>query len=94
MVIQSYRHRFALPIGDPAYLDIERRLATQPAITVPSITFDGADDGVRPVAPASQHAHFFAGPRWHRVIPGVGHNTPQEVPQVFADAVMELVRAA
>ena len=94
VVIQSYRHRFALADGDPAYLDIEKRLAAQPVITVPSITFDGADDGVRPVAPTSQHAHFFAGPRSHRVVPGVGHNMPQEVPQVFADAVMELVRAA
>ena len=92
VVIQSYRHRFGLAAGDPAYADIERRLAAQPAITVPSITFDGAHDGVRPVAPASQHAGFFTGGREHRVVPGVGHNMPQEVPQVFADAVMELVR--
>ena len=90
VVIQSYRHRYALAAGDPAYADIERRLAAQPAITVPTITFDGADDGVRPVAPASQHARFFTGARSHRVMPGVGHNMPQEVPQVFADAVMEL----
>ena len=94
VVIQSYRHRFALAAGDPAYLDIEKHLAAQPAITVPSITFDGADDGVRPVAPASQHARFFAKKRSHRVVPGVGHNMPQEVPQIFADAVMELVRIA
>ena len=92
VVIQSYRHRYALTPGDPNLLDIERRLATQPAITAPSITFDGADDGVRPVAPASQHARFFTGSRSHRVVPGVGHNMPQEVPQVLADAVMELVR--
>ena len=91
VVIQSYRHRYGLAAGDPAYADIERRLATQPAITVPAITFDGADDGVRAVAAASQHAHLFTGPRSHRVVPGVGHNMPQEVPQVFADAVMELV---
>ena len=93
VVIQSYRHRYALAEGDPAYLDIERRLAAQPAITVPTITFDGADDGVRPPAPAAQHGHLFTGPRSHRLIPGVGHNMPQEVPQVFADAVMELVRS-
>jgi hypothetical protein len=42
VVIQSYRHRFGLVPGDPAYADIERRLAAQPAITVPTITFDGA----------------------------------------------------
>ena len=90
VVIQSYRHRFGLAAGDPAYADIERRLAAQPPITVPTITFDGADDGVRPVAPASQHARFFTSPRSHRVVPGVGHNMPQEVPPVFADAVIEL----
>jgi pimeloyl-ACP methyl ester carboxylesterase len=94
VVIQSYRHRFALAAGDHALLEIERRLAAQPPITVRSITFDGADDGVRPVAPASQHAHLFTGVREHRVVPGVGHNMPQEVPQVFADAVLELVHAA
>ena len=91
VVIQSYRHRYALAAGDPAYLDIERRLAAQPAITVPTITFDGADDGVRPPAPTSQHGHLFTGARAHRLVAGVGHNMPQEVPQVFADAVMELV---
>ncbi len=42
VVIQSYRHRFGLVEGDPAYAAIEQRLAAQPAITVPSITFDGA----------------------------------------------------
>ncbi len=94
VVIQSYRHRYALVAGDPLLLDIERRLAAQPAITVPSITFDGFDDGVRPPAAAAQHARFFTGPRSHRVIPGVGHNLPQEVPQVFADAVLELVSSS
>ena len=92
VAIQSYRHRYALTPGDPALLEIERRLAAQPPISVRSITFDGADDGVRQVALASQHAHLFTGGREHRVVRGVGHNMPQEVPQVFADAVMELVR--
>jgi pimeloyl-ACP methyl ester carboxylesterase len=92
VVIQSYRHRFALAEGDPAYLDIERRLAAQPVITVPTITFDGADDGVRPPAAATQHGHLFSGPRSHRLVPGVGHNMPQEVPEVFANAVLELIK--
>ena len=91
VVIQSYRHRFGLVPGDPACAAIEQQLAAQPAIGVPTITFDGADDGVRPVAEASAHAHRFSGPRSHRIVPGVGHNLPQEVPQVFADAVLELV---
>ena len=91
VVIHSYRHRFGLVAGDPAYADIERRLAAQPAITVPTITLDGADDGVRRPTNASAHAARFTGPRSHRVVPGVGHNMPQEVPRVFADAILELV---
>lgn len=92
VVIHSYRHRFGLVAGDPALAGIEQRLAAQPAITVPSITFDGADDGVRPPAPAAQHARQFAGPRSHRIVPGAGHNLPQEKPQLFAGAVLELVQ--
>jgi len=91
VVIHSYRHRFGLVKGDPAYAEIEARLATQPYITVPTITFDGADDGVRPPSVAGPHAQRFTGTRTHRVVPGVGHNMPQEVPAVFAQAVLELL---
>ena len=52
VVIHSYRHRFGLVPGDPALADVEAALALQPAITVPALTFDGADDGVRPPAAA------------------------------------------
>ena len=90
VVIQSYRHRFGLVAGDPAYTQIEQKLAAQPVIPVPTITFDGADDGVRPPADTAAHARQFTGLRSHRVVPGVGHNMPQEVPRVFADAVLEL----
>jgi len=94
VVIQSYRHRFGLVEGDPAYAEIEARLAKQPAISVPSITFDGGDDGVRMPSADSAHAQKFTGPRSHRVVPGVGHNMPQEVPVVFAQAVLELLNPA
>ncbi len=90
VVIHSYRHRYGLVASDPALVGIEQRLAAQPAITVPCLTFDGADDGVRPPAAAAAHAHRFAGPRRHTVVPGVGHNLPQEVPRLFADAVLEM----
>lgn len=93
VVIHSYRQRYGLEPGDPAYAPIQDQLAAQPVITVPTITFDGADDGVRPPAAAGAHANRFTA-RDHRIVPGVGHNMPQEVPRVFADAVMELVRAA
>lgn len=92
VVIHSYRHRYNLVPGDPACAEIERQLAVQPPITVPTITFDGADDGVRPPSPASAHAHRFTGTREHHVVPGAGHNLPQEKPAVFAQAVLRLVR--
>ncbi len=92
VVLQSYRHRFGLVVGDPALAGIEARLAAQPAISVPSITFDGSDDGVRPPAPAEQHARQFTGSRSHRIVLGAGHNLPQEMPQVFANAVLELIQ--
>jgi pimeloyl-ACP methyl ester carboxylesterase len=47
---------------------------------------------VRPPAAAEQHARLFTGPRSHRIVPGAGHNLPQEKPQVFADAVLELLQ--
>jgi pimeloyl-ACP methyl ester carboxylesterase len=92
VVIHSYRHRFGLVPGDPALAGIEARLAAQPPIGVPAITFDGIDDGVRPPAEAAVQAARFTGPREHRWLPGVGHNLPQEAPRDFADAVLELVR--
>jgi hypothetical protein len=92
VVIHSYRHRFGLAAGDPAYAEIEKKLAVQPPISVPTITFDGADDGVRPPSPESASRDRFSGKRSHRIVPGVGHNIPQEVPQIFADAILELLK--
>lgn len=94
VVIHSYRHRYGLVAGDPALAEIEAALARQPPITVPTLSFDGADDGVRPPASAARHAHHFSAARRHTVLPGVGHNMPQEVPGVFADAVLSLVDGA
>ena len=91
VVIHSYRHRYGLVKGDPAYADLQARLAQLPHVTVPSITFDGADDGVMAPAGTADHSHYFLGPRSHRLVPGVGHNMPQEAPRAFADAVLELV---
>jgi pimeloyl-ACP methyl ester carboxylesterase len=94
VVIHSYRHRFGLADGDPHYADIQRRLAALPAITVPTITLDGAGDGVVPATDGNSTAAKFNGRRVHRVIPGAGHNLPQEEPEAFAAAVMELIRAS
>jgi len=91
VVIHSYRHRFGLVAGDPRLESTERRLAAQPQIGVPSITLDGADDGVVPTGGSSRHASHFSGSHEHRVVAGAGHNLPQEAPQAFALAVRDLL---
>jgi pimeloyl-ACP methyl ester carboxylesterase len=93
IVIHSYRHRYGLAEGDPQYAEVQRRLAAQPAITVPTITLDGTGDGVIPANDGSAAATKFTGPRSHRIIPRAGHNLPQEEPEAFAAAVMELIKA-
>ena len=91
VVIHSYRHRYGLAASDPRYADIQRRLDALPPIAVPSITLDGDADGVIPATDGRASAAKFLGPRTHRVIPRAGHNLPQEEPEAFAAAVMELV---
>lgn len=90
VVIHSYRHRFGLAAGDPAYAQIEAALAKQPLIAAPAITLDGADDGVLPASGTASDARQFGGPHQHRVIEGAGHNLPQENPRAFAQAVLDL----
>ena len=92
VVIHSYRHRYALAQGDPAYDEIERRLAAQPEISAPTITLEGADDGVMRGGGSAGHRRHFIGAHEHRVLPGGGHNLPQEMPAQFANAVLDLVR--
>jgi pimeloyl-ACP methyl ester carboxylesterase len=93
VVIHSYRHRFGLAVGDPQYAELQRKLAAQPPITVPTITLDGDGDGVVFATDGRASAPKFTGRRVHRVIPRAGHNLPQEEPEAFAAAVLELIKA-
>ena len=89
MTIQSYRHRFGYAAGDPALEPIERSLAAQPSIAVPTITLDGDADGVS--GGGAPQAGRFTGRHEHRLVRGgVGHNLPQEAPAAFAQAVLDL----
>lgn len=90
VVIHSYRHRLGLEPGAPEHVDLERRLAALPPITVPAITLDGTADGNFPPSDGSQHDRFFTGPRIHRQIPGAGHHLPAEAPLEFAAAVLDV----
>jgi pimeloyl-ACP methyl ester carboxylesterase len=72
------------------YDDLEQQLAAGPVITVPTITLDGDADGVVPASDGTSYAQKFSGKRSHRIIHGAGHNLPQEAPQAFAEAVVEV----
>ncbi len=92
VAIHSYRHRFGNADGDPRYAEFAKRLAAMPPITVPAITLDGDKDGVVAAADGSASAAMFKASRVHRVVKGAGHNVPQEAPEAFAAAVMEVAK--
>ena len=91
VAIHSYRHRYGLAAGDPRYEDIQRRLAALPPIAVPSVTLDGDADGVAAATDGTAQAAKFTGLRRHHVIRRAGHNLPQEKPEAFAEAVLEVM---
>lgn len=90
IVIHNYRWRLSLADGDPQFDVLEKRLAEGPVISVPAITLDGDADGVAPATDGTAYAKKFSGKRTHKIIKGAGHNLPQEAPQAFADAVIEV----
>ena len=90
IVIHNYRWPLGLAEGEPKYDDLEKRLAQSPIITVPTLTMEGDANGA-PHPDASSYAKKFSGKYAHRIINGgVGHNLPQEAPQEFAKAVVEV----
>jgi len=87
IVVDNYRWRIGLSEGEPQYLDLEKRLAEAPVITVPTVTLEGDANGA-PHPDPSAYAAKFSGPYSHRTIEGgIGHNFPQEAPDAFVDAI-------
>ena len=86
VVLHCYRFHFGLADGDPKLQPLETILASRPAITVPCVTLDGADDPLKPGGTAD-HAKMFVSRHEHRVIKA-GHNIPKEDPSAFADAIL------
>ena len=90
IVIHNYRWRLGLAEGEPKYDDLESRLAKFPVIAVPTITLEGDANGAPHPDPGA-YAKKFSGKYEHRLIKGgVGHNLPQEAPQDFAEAVIDV----
>jgi pimeloyl-ACP methyl ester carboxylesterase len=92
IVIHNYRWRLALAEGEPKYDELEKRLADAPVITVPTITMEGDANGAPHPDPGS-YAKKFLGKYSQRTIKGgIGHNLPQEAPQAFAEAIVDVDR--
>ena len=92
IVIHNYRWRLGLADGESQFHYLEDKLAVGPEIAVPTITLEGDANGA-PHPDASAYAEKFTGKYSHRVIRGgIGHNLPQEAPQAFADAIIEVDR--
>jgi pimeloyl-ACP methyl ester carboxylesterase len=90
IVIHNYRWRLGLAEGEAEYDSLEKRLAQGPVIAVPTITLEGDANGAPHPDPAA-YAEKFTGKYTHRLIAGgVGHNLPQEAPEAFANAVIEV----
>jgi pimeloyl-ACP methyl ester carboxylesterase len=90
ITIHNYRWRIGLVDGERQYDDLEKRLAEFPAISVPTITLEGDANGAPHPDPAA-YAKKFSGRYEHRLITGeIGHNLPQEAPQAFAQAVVDV----
>jgi len=90
IVIHNYRWRLGLAEGEPRYDELEKRLADGPLIAVPTITLEGDANGA-PHPEPTVYARKFSGKYSHRTIGGgIGHNLPQEAPQAFAEAIVEV----
>jgi pimeloyl-ACP methyl ester carboxylesterase len=90
IAIHNYRWRLGLAEGEAEYDELEKRLAESPVITVPAITLEGDANGA-PHPDPSAYAKKFSGKYSHRTIEGgIGHNLPQEAPEAFARAVIEV----
>ncbi|MFD7436448.1 alpha/beta fold hydrolase [Streptomyces sp. NPDC059861] len=92
IVLHNYRWRLGLAAGDPRYDALEKRLAAAPAIGVPTITLDGEVDPFTPPGEGAAYRGKFTGKYAHRTLKGIGHNVPQEAPEAFAQAVIDVNR--
>jgi pimeloyl-ACP methyl ester carboxylesterase len=90
ITVHNYRWRLGLAKGERRYDPWEQQLAKEPVITVPTITLEGDANGAPHPDPAA-YAKMFSGRYSHRLITGgIGHNLPQEAPESFVDAVVDV----
>jgi pimeloyl-ACP methyl ester carboxylesterase len=91
IVIHNYRFRLSLAEGEPRYDDFENKLSKNPVIAVPTITLEGDANGAPHYPDDTAYRKLFSGKYASRIITGgIGHNLPQEAPQAFAQAIVDV----
>ncbi|WP_030663468.1 alpha/beta fold hydrolase [Streptomyces rimosus] len=91
ITVHAYLHRWGEAPGDPAYQDIEDRLADPPPVRVPALVLHGEQDGDNRPDTTEGQENLFAGPYQRVVLPGVGHFPPREAPRATAEAILHLM---
>jgi pimeloyl-ACP methyl ester carboxylesterase len=88
IVIHNYRWRLSLAPGDPKLDGLNATLQAEPVIAVPTITIGSDFDGA--AASGESYRKQFSGKYSHVTLKGIGHNVPQEAPEIFAKAVIDV----
>lgn len=92
ITLHNYRWYMRLEQGESKYDELEKKIATFPTISLPTITLEGDANGALHSDP-KVYAKKYVGKYEHRNIGGgIGHNLPQESPQAFAQAVIDADR--
>ncbi|MFI9228085.1 alpha/beta fold hydrolase [Streptomyces rimosus] len=91
ITVHAYLHRWGEAPGDPAYQDIEDRLADPPPVRVPTLVLHGEQDGDNRAGTTEGQEGLFAGPYERVLLPGIGHFPPREAPRATADAIQHLM---
>jgi pimeloyl-ACP methyl ester carboxylesterase len=90
IVIHNYRWRIGVAKGESKYDVLEKRLSLGRPIAVPAITMEGEANGAAH-PPAAAYRSKFVGKYDYRLVAGnVGHNLPQEAPEAFAQAIIDV----
>ena len=92
IVVHSYRHRHINAPGEDRFIEVERKLAEGPPVTVPSIVLRGGDSGLgAPSEDPSEDERNFTNLVARRIVAKAGHDLPVQRPDAVSEALLELL---
>jgi pimeloyl-ACP methyl ester carboxylesterase len=95
-VVHSYRHRTFNAAGEARFLDIEKKLATRPPVSVPAIVLHGGADPFGAPTTEITAADRTVFPKLidKRIVTGAGHFVPHEMPGPVAQAIIDVIKSS